>query len=342
MNDLNMTTQNANPLTLVFVADEQFALPLAVSLASCLQHVRNVTDIDVYLFDGGLTSISRRFIDRVAKNVESAGRMINVHWVTMQQEWLPDLSRYVFRNTNFNETVFYRYAIPKVVRADCQRAIYLDSDVVVREDIAHLLDLIPTHGSVAAVRDFSIPTYAKRFSGESVGEWLAYEPGQPYFNSGVLGINVEYWRQNQVHERACAMLSDHPDTCRWPGQDPLNFSLRGTWQEVDLAWNLQTGGPDRIRRLGGSEIEFLGEPYEQIRQRAKIIHFTGIKPWQQGFTNPERPAFVQALRESGWFSEVEFRRWQARWWCSLAKRGASKAMQNVKGRLGLTGAGRSK
>lgn len=73
-------------------------------------------------------------------------------------------------------------------------------------------------------------------------------------------------------------------------------------------------------------MEFLGEPYEQIRQRAKIIHFTGNKPWEQGFTNPDRPAFVEALRESGWFNPAEFRRWQAGWWAKLAKREATKRL----------------
>lgn len=317
------------PLHLVFVADERFAMPLGVSVASCLAALASRPPVELYLLDGGMRPASRRRLHRVIRRSTPEGVRVNVHWAEVPPAWLPDLTNYVFRNTNFNATVFYRYAIPRLVPADCDRAVYLDSDVVVRGDVVELQRAVRNEDSVAAVRDFSIPTYRHRFSGRTPDALSPYDPALPYFNSGVLGINVAYWREHGVHEAACRMLSDHPDTCRWPGQDPLNFTLRGTWREVDLGWNLQTGGPDRIRRLGGSEADHLGEPYSGIRGRARIIHFTGNKPWRQGFTNPDRPAWVEALKASGWYGPVGFRRWQAGWWGNLLRRQAGKKLEHV-------------
>ncbi len=321
-----MTLTDDRSLTLFFVADEKFSMPLAVTLTSCLRNVSNIDRIALHLLDGGLSESSRRRLEHLARRHCPRGVELEVHWPHVPDKWLPDLTHYVFRNTNFNQTVFYRYAIPKLVPESCSRAVYLDSDLVVQCNIAELQDAVADDVSVVAVRDYSIPTYEQRFNGKRVGDWLPYTPQQRYFNSGVLAINVDYWRAHDVHENACRTLSDHPDTCRWPGQDPLNFTLRGTWREMDLGWNLQTGGPDRIRRLGGSETEFLGEPYEQIRKRAKIIHFTGNKPWEQGFTNPDRPAFFEALRRSGWYGPIGYRRWQARWWAKLVKRQLDKKL----------------
>lgn len=107
---------------------------------------------------------------------------------------------------------------------------------------------------------------------------------------------------------------------RFNDQDALNIALADNWLEIDLGWNLQTGAPDRINRVGGNEIDYLGESYAAVRQRAKVIHFTGNKPWDQGFTNPDRPVFVEALRRSGWFGSVGFRQWQAGWWMRLLQR----------------------
>jgi lipopolysaccharide biosynthesis glycosyltransferase len=310
-------------MTLALVADERFAMPLAVSLSACLERIRNVAALELYLFDGGMSKRSKKRVATVAHRRKPKDMTIDIKWIEIEKKWIPDLANYTFRNSDFNETVFYRLAIPEVVPDRCKRVVYLDSDVVVKENIRWFHDAIPPDGPLLAVRDYGHPRHDIRLT-PSEYESLGIGHACYYFNSGVLGINVEYWRQHGVRREACDVLESHPEICRWPDQDALNFALAGTWTEAELGWNVQTGGPDRIRRLGGSEIDFLGEPYEQVRRRAKIVHFTGIKPWKQGYTNPDRPAFVEALRRSGWFNPLAFRAWQVRWWISLMRRALSR------------------
>ncbi len=319
-------------LAVVLVSDERFAMPMAVTISSLLRRLVNRHEVDLYVLDGGVTSWSRRRVEKVVQISRSPETEVEMHWVTFRPEWLPGIENYEFRNSNFNQCNFFRYAIPQILPESIHHAVFIDSDVIVEANVAELTAPLTEDASVAAVRDYSIPTMGKRFP-KGPPDWLSCRPDEKYFNSGVLGINVDYWRRHDVTERALSIVRADPQTCRWPGQDPMNFALRGTWREVDLGWNLQTGGPDRIARLGGSQTDFLGEPYEQIRQRAKIIHFTGNKPWEQGFTNPDRPAWVEALRESGWFSSVGFRRWQAGWWAKLIKRQAGKRWEHYRQRL---------
>lgn len=310
--------------SLVLAADDGFAMPLAVALSSALRLLTDGPVVDIYILDGGIQPARRRRIEAVVRRADPA-RRTRLSWVTPPAESLPDLSGYRFAHSAINAATFLRFALPAVVPSDCERALFLDADVVVKADLRALANSIPANSPLAAVRDFGMPTFSARQMPADVAEFYDItNGGARYFNAGMLAVNVRLWREQSITENACRVVGRHAQHLRFNDQDALNLILHDRWVEMDLSWNVGTGGPDRIRRMGGCEQELLGEPYEQIRQRAKIIHFTGKKPWDQGFTNPDRPAFVEALRESGWFSPLEFRRWQAGWWGRLAKRQIQK------------------
>jgi lipopolysaccharide biosynthesis glycosyltransferase len=319
-------------LDLVFSSDDRFAMPLAVSVTSCLTALPAGTKVRLHVMDGGMTERSKAHVERCVAHGAGTND-VSVSWIVPPRDLLPDPASVRYANTKLNETTLYRYLIADLLPACSRRALLLDSDIVAVADVTGLRDAIGPDWSIAAVRDYGIGDFAERF-GHLDKPWpFGVGPEQKYFNSGVMGVNLEWWRRENVREQAWAMFRDHAARCHFPGQDALNYVLHGTWGEVDLAWNLQTHGPDRMRRLGTTEQQMLGEPYEHVRRRAKIIHFSGNKPWEQGFTNPDRPAFVEALRRSGWFGPMGLQRWRAGWWAKLIKRQANRRIAGYRNRL---------
>lgn len=312
---------------LVFTLDENFVMPAAVSITSCLKHLPEDAAFDLRLVDGGVSDSSQERLHKAAKQA-AGSRNIDIKWLKADQSSLPNLENYEFRNSKFNQSNTLRYALESIVTEDCEKVMFLDCDIVVKDDVLKMTSMMDGK-PICAIRDYTIPSFGQRFS-EKVPEWLNHCKAAMYFNSGVFTADMKYWRENKISRKLCEHIENEPETCRWPGQDPFNFTFANNWHEIDLAWNVQTGAPDRLRRLGADEIEFLDESYESIRRRAKIIHFTGNKPWNQGFTNPDRPVWVKALEQSGWFSPVEIYRWKAGWWGSLMQRGAGKIMNRLK------------
>ena len=45
-----------------------------------------------------------------------------------------------------------------------------------------------------------------------------------YFNSGVMLINLDYWRANNVKEKVIDFISRKPEVIRFADQDGLNSS----------------------------------------------------------------------------------------------------------------------
>jgi lipopolysaccharide biosynthesis glycosyltransferase len=87
------------------------------------------------------------------------------------------------------------------VPAHIHRAVYLDSDVLVQADLSPLFTLGLDGAAVAGVRDLMITTTDHPSSG--VRE---RDRSRPYFNAGVLVIDLGTWRDSGVGERLLTHL----------------------------------------------------------------------------------------------------------------------------------------
>ena len=80
---------------------------------------------------------------------------------------------------------FFRYFIPQFVKED--KALYLDSDIIVRSNIDELFLEDITDYPLAAVADALVPST---------------------FNSGVMLINVALWKQENATERLLELTNE--------------------------------------------------------------------------------------------------------------------------------------
>lgn len=296
------------PLVLVLAADDRFAMPMAVALCSVLAHVPVGQRIDVYILDAGLLEGAK---ERVHRILTRAGNDARIHWID------PDLSLLagvdIHMMSRFSAANLYRLVIPEVLPQTVTRALYLDSDVIVEDDVTALwqTDLGPY--PLAAVQERTIGC-----SKYGVGGWerLQIDPTAPYFNSGVLLMDLDVWRTEGIHESVVDYFRNCENDLLFPSdQEGLNAVLVGRWLPLDPRWNVVHNYylPDSWSEI--SHQVNVADP-SSVAEDAHIIHYSSEhKPWLPGCPHPRRDRFRHYLRESGWFTPYEYAAWAAAFHC---------------------------
>jgi lipopolysaccharide biosynthesis glycosyltransferase len=173
-----------------------------------------------------------------------------------------------------------------------QKVIYLDSDIVVRGRLDELWNFCLGHSIVGAVKDSIVE------SNPQIKSKLGLDPVSPYFNAGVLLIDLDRWRQARVGSEAVVFAHCHPDRITFADQCPLNWVLRGRWVDLPEFWNLQTGSMVVGRQYGFANYS---RAAKKKRMTARIIHFSeGSKPWHYMNNNPFKREYLAYLSRTDW------------------------------------------
>ncbi|MBV1855317.1 glycosyltransferase family 8 protein [Catellatospora tritici] len=179
--------------------------------------------------------------------------------------------------TYLSPGMYLRLLLPDLVDGP-GRLLYLDSDVQVCGELGPLWQLPLADAPLAAVRD----AFTDRFDmwGGIPGAGPQHPGDAPYFNSGVLLINMDRWRELRVTERCLAYLAEYGGSLRFPDQDALNLVAFEQWLRLPPRWNHMCS--------------YLLEPMtpgQRAAQDVRVMHFAGPrKPWTEGF----RPGFRHA------------------------------------------------
>ncbi len=176
--------------------------------------------------------------------------------------------------------MYLRLLLPGLVGPDVARLLYLDVDVQVSGDLTPLWQLGLGDAPLAAVRDAFTATFATH--GGVPGAGPEHDPDAPYFNSGVLLMNLPVWRRDRISAKCLTYLAAYADRLRFPDQDALNLVAYGRWLRLPHRWNNMRS--------------FLLEQTPDTPHDTRVMHFAGPrKPWTEGFRPGFRHERYQAL-----------------------------------------------
>ena len=138
-----------------------------------------------------------------------------------------------------------------------------------------------------------IPAYAYRIDQKplpgrfdvNLAKELGIPPETPYFNAGVLIMDLEAWRRENFAKRCMDYAEKYPELCIFWDQTVMNTLLAGRFTHLDQKWNQQFNGLKKSS-------DDLG-----------ILHFWGSdKPWN--FTNDlphgAKNLFFEELDRTAW------------------------------------------
>ena len=167
---------------------------------------------------------------------------------------------------HINHMTFARYYIPDFVTED--KVLYLDSDLLVTDDLTDLFELDLGDNYLAATRSC--------FSA-GIG-----------FNAGVLLINNKKWQAENIRQKLIDLTEKEHENVGEGDQSILNMLFFDSYIEIDETFNYQIGF-DR----GAAEQGHAWILEKTINPLPKILHYISQdKPWNQ-FS-------VGRLRENWW------------------------------------------
>jgi lipopolysaccharide biosynthesis glycosyltransferase len=273
-------------------ADEEFALPLAVAVRSLSEHLED-TKLCAYIIDGGLTKATRsKLRSSWPKTVEA--RFMDVD--PKRLEALP-LSKDL-RVAHVTRSTYIRLLAPDLVPQMHRKILFLDADILALDDVRELWRTNLGNYPVAAVQDGGI-----RFVGSPSGllnyEELGLRPNAKYFNAGVLLMNLDIWRAEDLSKQILDYIASNRSKIRFNDQDALNAVLHDRWKQLDASWNVLVFGGKIVgeRQLAPNDQGTIASP-----PGAKILHFiTPQKPWKRGFLHQGyRKLYLGYQRRTAW------------------------------------------
>jgi len=192
-----------------------------------------------------------------------------------------------------SRAAFLRLFLQDILPQNIARLVYLDVDMMINCDIGELFQ-VDLHGEpIAATRDAFFTT--ADFLQDHLFSDALQLVGKPYFNSGVMVMNLDHMRRNHWTAKAEAILKKHAVNLPHWDQDVLNLLCNGDWFELPSEWNEKVhfyGNTERRSRYRYifERMALIGN-YAPLR-KAKIIHFTSTaKPWTAGFGWPAVPQY---------------------------------------------------
>lgn len=281
-NDTQSSSEN-DPIVLVCAADDNYAMPLAVTLRSALENLGDKRKISIYIIDGGIETDNKR---KIAISLQS-DKVVNLIWLNTDENLFTDVEVSFY----YTKTIFYRLLIPELL-PECSKALYLDSDVVVNADLGELWDIDMGEHYLLAARDLYFPTIlsnpcTKFFQSEGLKI-------EKFFNSGVLSINLKKWRLEKIGIKVVKCIFQH----KLLDQEGLNIILKDKWKEIDPRWN-RTAGIYEYNSWENSP--FSQDEFINLVNHPHIIHFTSAgKPWNSIDRCPEQSLFYNYLDMTAW------------------------------------------
>lgn len=271
-----------NKINIVFASDNNYAQHTAVAMTSVLVNTKVPQKIQFYLIDDEIQQENK---EKITKTVQNLGG--NIEFIKIKNSKLEDC----YVSGELSRASYFRLDIANILDESIEKIIYLDCDLLVYDDIEKMWQLDMGGKPVAATCDLGIMASARVRKQKNKFIGLPFDA--PYFNAGVLMMDLKKWRDGNYAEAIIALATQN----KYPNhdQDALNKFFMNNWQEIPLRW-------DVIPPVFNLFLKIVTKP--DLRKKAieaklnpAIFHYAGgYKPWEYEIHNGFNEKYYEYLK----------------------------------------------
>jgi len=293
------------PISIVTACDENYARAAAATLVSAVANTPTQRALKLYVLDGGVSPLSKTRLDRTCA---ALGHRIT--WLRPKTEALSDLSI----SGHVSLATYLRLFLAELMPPSVTQAIYLDADAIVVQSLENLWSMDLNNSFCGAVQDSLFPVleptavYGRQLHCQSLAEHdphpianyreLGLPAAAPYFNAGVLLVNVDRWRRDRVASRALTCLRKNANYVRFWDQYALNVLFAEQWCPLDARWNQCA---DLFRLPSWQASHYSEAEFRRLRRDPWIIHFNNLpKPWSADCDHPFQSLYWHYAQQTAW------------------------------------------
>ncbi len=247
-----MRSKSSRIIPIFFAVDNGYIPFLAVALQSLID---NSSRKNTYIIKVLYTDITKENQEKIKKYEQEN---VSIEFVDLNY-YIDGIKDKLYTRDYYSKTTYFRLFIPELY-PQYDKVLYLDSDIVVLDDIANLFNVNIGDNLIAAAPDDVITTI--EVFQNYVEKVVGVNSSDRYFNAGILVMNLDELRKFKFQEKFIYSLSMIRFSVA-QDQDYLNRLCKGRVYLLDNVW-------DRMP-IGGDVVP---------RDELKIIHYNlAFKPW---------------------------------------------------------------
>ena len=243
---------NLEVIPIFFAIDDGYMPFLAVALESLIENSSKKYYYSIKILYTNISEENKKKINKYKRE------NVNIEFVDLNY-YIEKVKDKLYTRDYYTNTTYFRLFIANLY-PQYNKAIYLDSDILVLGDIAELYNQDMGDNLIAAAPDDVIQT-TKVFQ-EYVEKVVGVADYRNYFNAGILLMNLDEFRKFDFQNKFLYLLETIKFTVA-QDQDYLNRLCKGKVKIIDKAWDTMPIGNETLEE-----------------KDLKIIHYNlADKPW---------------------------------------------------------------
>ncbi len=232
-------------IPIFFSADDNYVPCLSVAIKSLVDNSSKENDYKIMILNAGMDNKSKKEL----KEFEGENIKIDFKDISTATKKIAKALSLRLRDY-YSATIYYRMFIPSMF-PEYEKAIYLDSDIVLLDDIVNFYNMDLGTNLLAVVKDEVVNGNAsfRKYSKIALGL-----DAVKYFNSGVLLMNLKAIRENKIEDRFISMLVKYNLDTIAPDQDYLNVLCKDKVLYLPENWNKM---PDFGKKIKEDELHLI-------------------------------------------------------------------------------------
>ncbi|MDO5482473.1 MAG: glycosyltransferase family 8 protein [Bacteroidaceae bacterium] len=293
---------------MIFSSDNNYAQHLGVAIYSLLYNNKWSEHTVVYIIENLITETNKKKIEKVVSLFNNA----EIRWITFDR-WKEQLD--LSMTWPISLSAYARLFVDGMLPLEVEKVLYLDCDMIVNASLYELWNLNLNDAVLAAVQDCV---------SDGIKNAVEVDSTAPYFNSGLLMINLRKWREDKIGERCVNYIYNKKGEVLHHDQGVLNGILQNKWIRLPLKYNVMTicyilSRKNMMKYYGEHAVYYSKEEIESAKEKPIIIHYTPSftsRPWIKNCKHPLKYLYWNYLFLTPW-KDVEPVRDTASWYVRL-------------------------
>ena len=217
---------NKKEIPIFFAVDDGYVPFLAVTIQSIIDNSKEENLYNIRIL---YTNISKENITKIKKLTKEN---IKIEFVDLNY-YIDRIKDKLYTRDYYSKSTYFRLFLPNLY-PQYNKILYLDSDVVLLDDVAKLYNINIKNSLIGAVPD-EIVGFTPEYR-QYVERVVGVDSYKHYFNAGVLLMNLKELREFRFQEKFLYLLEKNTYSVA-QDQDYLNRICKGRVHFINVVWD---------------------------------------------------------------------------------------------------------
>lgn len=281
-------------MDIMYTCDNNYVWLMGISTISLFENNKHIKELTVYLIGENISDENKCHLNDIAQKYNRQIFVIDVPKLDIP----PSLT-----SARWPLSAFTRLFSGVILPNNLQRILYLDCDTIIVEDIEPLQNIDFGNNIVVAIKDCISGSYK-----ENIG----LNKDNPYFNAGVLLLNLEKIRDIDIKREIEEYMHKYVKLINYADQDILNGMFKGKIGVLDPKYDVMTidvvHSYEEIMKLRRPTNFYNENELKSAVSNPVIVHYTTnmliVRPWFKNSDHPLKNVFLEYMSISVWKDKV--------------------------------------